>query len=325
MKMMKISLALLAGFMVSGLVQAATVPGPLVDAAWLAKNLKQVTILDVGTDPQSYAAKPVFAKDKKTGKDVLVKIGGHVPGAAFVDYKKVRVDREVNGVKVEMIIPVKADFEKFVQALGVNRDSAIVIVSDGLNNLDMTMATRLYWQLKYYGQDNMAILNGGLAQWITDGNDVSSEVAQPGAGNWQATAERKELLASSEDVAAAMKKKSVQLMDNRPISQYLGTAKQPYVYAKGHIPGAKSFPNEIMTEAGAPAKFLPTPELKQLASAMGIKTNKSTITYCNSGHLASGGWFIMHELMGNKSAKLYDGSMNEWTLEKRPVTAMKME
>ena len=58
---------------------------------------------------------------------------------------------------------------------------------------------------------------------------------------------------------------------------------------------------------------------------MGVKTDAKTITYCNSGHLASGGWFMMHELMGNKNVKLYDGSMHEWTLEKHPVTAMKME
>jgi thiosulfate/3-mercaptopyruvate sulfurtransferase len=304
---------------------ATNVPGPLVETDWLAKNLQHVTVLYVSPTPDLYTGQPVYAKDKKTGKPVLVKVGGHIPGAVYVDYKKVRVDRLVNGVKVEMIIPLKADFEKFVRDLGVNHDSAVVIVSDGMNNLDMTMATRLYWQLKYYGQDNMAILDGGLAQWIADGHAVSSDNVQPKAGDWKPTAERKELLADSEAVAMAMKKKSVQLMDNRPVSQYLGTAKQPYVYAMGHIPGAKSFPNELMNKAGAPAKFLPVSELKQLVGAMGLKTDKSTITYCNSGHLASGGWFIMHELLGNKSVKLYDGSMNEWTLEKRPVTAFKME
>ncbi len=41
--------------------------------------------------------------------------------------------------------------------------------------------------------------------------------------------------------------------------------------------------------------------------------------------LATGSWFVMHELMGNNNVKMYDGSMHLWMLEKRPVTAMKME
>ena len=97
------------------------------------------------------------------------------------------------------------------------------------------------------------------------------------------------------------------------------------MYMSMAIPGAKPYPNELFVAAGGPAKFLPTPQLKDLAKQMGVKTDAKTITYCNSGHLASGGWFMMHELMGNKNVKLYDGSMHEWTLEKHPVTAMKME
>ena len=95
--------------------------------------------------------------------------------------------------------------------------------------------------------------------------------------------------------------------------------------AAGMSAGAKSYPNELFVAAGKPATFLTTPQLKELAKQMGVKSDAKTITYCNSGHLASGGWFIMHELLGNKHVKLYDGSMHEWTKEHHPVTAMKME
>jgi thiosulfate/3-mercaptopyruvate sulfurtransferase len=187
------------------------------------------------------------------------------------------------------------------------------------------MATRLYWQLKYYGQDEIAILNGGMAQWLNERRGVDSKADKPQPGNWRATAERKELLATSADVANAVDKKSAQLVDTRSLPLYFGTGKKSYVYAKGHIPGAKPFPNELLTQPSVPAKFTPIDELRSLAKEMGVDTDANTITYCNSGHLASGSWFVLHELMGNKNVKLYDGSMHQWTMEERPVTSFKME
>ena len=252
-----------------------------------------------------------------------MKVGGHIPGAVLVDYKKVREDRMVNGKKVQKLIPEKAVFEALMQSVGLNKNSTVVIASKGENNLDMTMATRLYWQLKYFGFDNMAILNGGVAQWLTDKHKVTEAKSKPAKGNWTATAERKELLASSQDVEQAVSSKTTQLMDTRPVSQYWGTTyKKAYVYAAGHIQGAVNFPNELMTETSKPAKFLPKSDYQKLFSAIGVDANKQTITYCNSGHLASGGWFIMSELVGNKKARLYDGSMHEWTLEKHPVVSL---
>jgi len=306
--------------------QAAQIPGPLVDTGWVEKNLRNIVILDIRQNVKSFTAKPIIAVDKKTKKKSVVKVGGHIPGAVLVDYKKIRGKQKIKGLEIDKMLLGKEAMEKLIQAHGVNQDSMIVIASPGENDGDITGATRLYWQLKYYGHDNMAILNGGVAQWLLDGHKVSIAGSSPKTGNWKATAERKEILATSDDVAAATRDKSVQLMDNRPISQYLGAVyKKSYVYAPGHIPGAKSFPTELLTEAGAPAKFAAPEKLTDLTKAMGIDPKKTTITYCNSGHLATGGWFFMHEVLGNKNVKMYDGSMHEWTKEKRPVVSMKME
>jgi len=310
----------------STVAQAVQVPGPLVDTAWVAKNLSNVYILDVRENPKTFTSRPVVKVDKKTRKMTIVNVGGHIPGSVLVDYKKVRANKVVNGVKLEKMLPGKAAMEKFMQSLGAKQGSAIIIVSRGMNNLDMTGATRMYWQLKYYGQDNMAVLDGGIAQWIMDGHKVSLKPTKVKPGNWVATAERNDLLATSDDVAKAIKDGSVQLVDNRPLSQYLGVVyKKSYVYAAGHIPTAKSFPNELFTAPKAPAKFNSKAKLTSLSEAMGIDPNKTSINYCNSGHLATGGWFYLHEVMGNKNVKMYDGSMHEWTKEKRPVVTMKME
>jgi len=53
--------------------------------------------------------------------------------------------------------------------------------------------------------------------------------------------------------------------------------------------------------------------------AQGIDGKAAAIIYCNSGHLSSGPWFMMSELLGNSRVKLYDSSLHQWTLEKRPL------
>ena len=226
---------------------AVDLPGPLVETDWLAANKDKVAILDVRSDVKSFAAKPVFKVDKKTGKRSLVRVGGHIPGAGLVNYKKARASKPFKGQKLVGMLPDKAAFAALIQAAGVNDDSAVVIVTKGLSAGDMTMATRMYWQMKYYGHDAIAILNGGLAQWLTDGREVASGASTAAKGNWTPRAERAELLASSEDVAKASGEGSAMLVDNRSLDYYMGVNRKSYVYDKGHIPKAKVFPTSLMT------------------------------------------------------------------------------
>ncbi len=307
----------------AGAARAVAVPGPLVDTAWLARHLDEVLVMDVRGDPRTYAIPPRWQRDPRSGRRFLVQLGGHIPGAVLVEYKRVRAERVIDGRRVQKMLPPRAAFEKLMRGAGLDPGEAVVIVTEGYGPGDMTIATRVYWQLKYYGHDNVAILDGGLLQWLLEGRPVETARPKVQTGRWKAGAGRRELLATSEDVAQAMKAGDVQLVDNRALAQYFGLGKPPYVYAHGHIPGAKAFPNELFVsgEQGG-ARFLPPERLRALARRLGIDPERPTITYCNSGHLASGGWFVLHELLGNRKARLYDGSMHEWTLEGRPVATV---
>jgi thiosulfate/3-mercaptopyruvate sulfurtransferase len=324
MKTLKLLIFIITCSIASSLF-AITVPGPLADTDWLEKNTGKVVILDVRKDIKSFTAKPVYKRDKKTKKLKLVKVGGHIPGASLIDYKKVRAKKKIGGKEVTRMLPEKKAFEDIIQKAGVNKDSTIVIVTKGESYDDATIATRLYWQLKYFGHTNMAILNGGMAKWLMEGKKVSSKTGQITQGDWIASKEDTSILATTSDVNDALKNKKAQLVDTRDLNQYLGTYSKSYVYEKGHIPGAKLLPVELLTKHSSPATFTSADKFKIIASELNVDAEKPAITYCNSGHLASGAWFIMSELMGNKNAKVYDGSMHQWTLEKRPVTSMKME
>ena len=120
-----------------------------------------------------------------------------------------------------------------------------------------------------------------------------------------------------------MKNKNAQVIDARTADFYLGQSKKDYVYAKGHIPGAKNVSHTDLADPKSRA-FKSRDELKKMLAGAGLDAQKPAITYCDSGHLSTGQWFVMHELLGNKNVKLFDGSMHEWTKKpERPVSTQR--
>ena len=217
-----------------GLVQAVTLPGPVVSSDWLAANQSEVQVLEVRGDVASYTRAPEFEVDKKTGKKFLVEVGGHIPDSTLLDFKKVRVDRVIDGKKVKYLIPEKADFEKIIQSAGINSDKPIVLVPVALDISDVDEALRAYWQFKVYGEDNIAVLDGGMAGWLAEGRDFSVAPSVKTAGTWVGKAERKELIANSEQVALASKTGKSTLIDARQPVQYFGLNKRDYIRPDSH-------------------------------------------------------------------------------------------
>lgn len=289
----------LTGAFVTAQAYAIDVPGPLVDPQWVNQHKSEVVILEL---------------TKKSDK-------ANIPGAIAFDSKKMRVKRMEEGVKGKGLVPTKEQFEALVRAAGVNNGDAVVIVDAGKGASDASNAARLYWQFKYFGYDNVTILNGGEKAWQTAKLPYNKKAVKAVAdhkGNWTAGKIRRELIATTADVEAAVKNGGAQILDNRDLGQYLGTWHKSYVFAPGHIPGAKLFAMTTFTK-GESSTFFDAATYKNVGKAMGFDVTKPAITYCNSGHLSAGGWFILHEILGNKDAKVYDGSMNIWTLKKKPT------
>lgn len=291
--------------MITFTVSGAEAAYPLVDVTWLKANKDKVIVLDVQ------------AKDK----DFLAK--GHIPGSILVPWEQVRGKAKEGGLDLIKMLPSKTSFARLMKVSGVNDDSHIVITTSGANSKDLFLGTRLYWQLKYYGHDEVSMLDGGNAAWTEAKQMLStSQEAKPQVGNFTARAERKELLSTTADVQQLVKQGSKNLVDARTLDYHLGLEqKTKYVYDAGHIPGSKIVPHDILVQHGKAAKFRSTAQIKATLGAMGVDLNAGNVAYCNSGHLGSGLWFALHELSGNTSAKLYDGSMHAWTKgNTNPVT-----
>lgn len=302
---------------------ALQVPGPVVNAEWLTKNRGDVTVLDIRPNVKSFLLNPQYENDKKTGKKMLVELGGHIPDAVSVDPKTIRVERIIGGIKVKYMLPERADFEKMARQWGVQAGKPVVIVPAGQDATDMNDAARLYWQFKVFGEDNIALVDGGTSAWLAQGHEVVTTPTKAAEGNWVGKPERMEMLATSDDVEKAVANKSAQLVDARNASQYLGLSKRDYVFGYGHIPGAQNVSTDLLvTEGGDAARLLPVATYRDIFKLSGVDPQAPAITYCNSGHLASGAWFVLSEVIGNKQTKLYDGSMHEWTLEKRALQSV---
>ncbi len=302
----------------------ASLPGPVVDAKWLNAHKSEVIIVDVRDDLSGWVIAPRFIEDEKTGLKTLSEVGGHIEGALALDFGQVRASKSIEGKKIDKLLPGKAEVQELFQAAGINRGRPIVITSPGEAIDQIEAAARVYWTFKYYGAEQLALLDGGNAAWLSAGFPVSTSAqGKLARGSWEATAERREMLAEAADVELAIKNK-VQIVDARPLPQYLGLFyKKPSVSAGGHLEGARNFPGDVrFRSSGVAQVFLTAEEYRGVLKATGIAAQAPTVTYCNTGHMASGAWFIQSEILGTKNVRLYDGSMHEWTTLGKPVVGL---
>ncbi len=283
---------------------ASQLPGPLVDAYWLADNIDDVVVLDVRKDIESYTSE------------------GHISGAVLVNVKKVRVTRTIDGQELTRMMPGPEDFAAFMSAHGVSNDSTVVLTHRGEKAGNVAGAARLYWQLRYYGFDSVALLDGGNKAWTEALEELVSEPTEASPGQFTTGSSRKQMLATTADVENVVASGGATLVDTRPLRFHVGLDKRDYVYAYGHIPGSRNFPYEFLNPEKGMAKYLPVEEVESVMTALHIDPQSPMVLYCNSAYECSSVWFYLHELMGNTSVSIYDGSLHEWTMDKtRPMTA----
>lgn len=279
-----------------GMVQTALAADPLVDAAWVKANVGKLEIVFIDFQP------------------VTDYLRGHIPGAVNSNYGKDGW-REERTDKVPDMLPAKFDaLSEMIGKLGIDNNTHVVLVPPGMSSTDMGIGTRVYWTFKVLGHDNVSILDGGMAAWTKDkGNPLQAGAAKPEAKAFKVNL-RKEMIVTMDDVKKA-KAAGVPLVDSRPEDQYAGINRHPKATESGTIEGAKNLPNTWVTVNGT-GEFRKRQQLEQLYKVAGVPASGDQINFCNTGHWASVGWFASSELMGNKKAKMYDGSMVEWTMLK---------
>ncbi len=282
---------LLFMFCLPGLATAAQ--SSLVSVDWLAKNLnkKDMVILDVSE----------FIHYEK----------GHVPGAVKAFGPWMSMNREFVG----FMMPPEADLVDMIQGYGVSNDSFVVVYDEGITSKDTAKSARALWTLHALGLNNVAILDGGMAAWEQTEKPVSTKAAAPLGGDFtgkMVTAK----VATLADVKKKIGSSKVYFVDNRIADQYFGHEKNSEISRSGHIPGALLWPQSFMTIAGvdfAPSYFRDKEDLQKMAKGIHLPADKNieVITYSNHGLAAAMGYFVLHDLLGYKNVKIFDGSILE--------------
>ena len=223
---------------------------------------------------------------------------GHIPGAAHFDlFGLSLIDTTESPLKAFMYM-----IHHVLEMRGVSESKEVVFYDE---NSSMRAARGL-WFLEFFGHPNTRMLDGGIAAWKAAGGPVSTAAVAPKAATFK-TSERREVLATVDDVLRSLNKKEVAILDTRSQGEYLGT----HVRAArgGAIPGAIHI--EWTDNLDASGKFKSDAELRALYDKAGITADKEVISYCQGGYRAAHSYVALR-LIGFPTVRNYIGSWKEW-------------
>jgi thiosulfate/3-mercaptopyruvate sulfurtransferase len=260
----------------------------LVDAAWAQAHLSDpsVRFVEVDVDTTSYEQ-------------------SHLPGAVGWNWTSQLAD----GIRRD--IAGRGDFSALLSAGGIGPDTTIVLYGDNNN----WFAAWAYWQLKLYGHRDVRILDGGRKYWLDHGLPLSTDVPAHAATGYQLPEADFALRAFRDDILPRLSDSELVLVDVRAPAEYSGELLAPPGLSEtaqraGHIPGAASIPwAQTVREDGT---FKSVDDLAALYAAKGVTSDKDIIAYCRIGERSSHTWFVLHELLGYRRVRNYDGSWTEW-------------
>jgi len=185
-----------------------------------------------------------------------------------------------------------------------------VVVYD---DADATIAARGWWTLRYYGHQDVRVLEGGYRAWVGAGLAVTQADPEPEPGDFTARPGRMPVLDAAGAQAIAL---TGRLLDARSAERYRGET-EPVDPVAGHIPGAVSAPT--IGNVSADGTFAGPAELAARFAALGVTGDGPAVgAYCGSGVTAA------HEVLAlalaGVPAALYVGSWSNWVADPdRPV------
>ena len=236
---------------------------------------------------------------------------GHIPGAVYADLNRDLSDPPGGG-RGRHPLPDVETIATTLGRLGISSASHVVAYDDA----DGMYASRLWWMLKFLGHERVAVLDGGVAKWISEQRAVSTDAPAPTPVEFVASP-RHEMLASAADVGAMRGDPSRLLLDSRAPDRFRGE-NETIDPVGGHIPGARNrFFKLNVREDGT---MRPASELAvDFRHVLGAVTPEATVAYCGSGVTACQNLLAMAHA-GLTGAKLFAGSWREWVSEPdRPI------
>src|ERR671935_571678 len=166
----------------------------LVETDWVAEHLDDdgIRIVEVDENPALYAE-------------------AHIPGAIGFDWKQDLQDQ----VKRDFLGP--KEFGALFGSRGIANDHLIVLYGDRNN----WFAAYTYWYLKYYGHDNVRLMNGPREKWIDEGRPTTSDLPKYEPATFRAQPGDDAIRAKRDEVLGALGSQT-SLVDVRSPQEFSG-------------------------------------------------------------------------------------------------------
>ena len=254
---------------------------------------------------KDYIAKPdlVFLDIRE---ESLYKVR-HVYGAINFPYQndawRVRPIGQNNPRRTEQL------FDARMSELGITNESHVVLVHAGRMPADVEAAAHIYWYFKLMGHEKISIMDGGMVSLILDEGPVESRHRALATSDYKSKYNGL-LIARLSDVEAGVMGGAI-FIDYRSTPYFLGIARLEDIARYGTIPNSKNLPADwFTTDSGG--KIRPRVQLRKLYELREIPFGLPHIAFSNTTERAALGWFVAAEILGNKNAQLYEGSIREW-------------
>ncbi|WP_129114133.1 sulfurtransferase [Halegenticoccus tardaugens] len=229
---------------------------------------------------------------------------GHAPGAIGFNWETQLQDQTTRDILE------KDELEDLLGGHGISEDSTIVLYGDNSN----WFAAYTYWQLKYYGHEDVRLMNGGRDYWLDNDYPLTEEAPDFPEQEYTARGPYESIRAYRDDVEKAIDK-GLPLVDVRSPEEFSGEILAPpglqeTAQRGGHVPGARNI--SWAATVNDDGTFKSVDELRELYESQGVDDDQDVIAYCRIGERSSIAWFALHELLGYDNVTNYDGSWTEW-------------
>ena len=264
-------------------------PESIVTTDWVSEHGSNanVRLVEVDVDTAAYDA-------------------GHIAGAVGWNWKS-----ELQQTLSRDLVS-KEGMEQLLGSAGIGNGTTVVLYGDNNN----WFAAWAFWQMKYYGHDDVKLMNGGRAKWEAEGRPLTTDAANHGSKSYTAKTANEDIRAYRDQVLSEVNSSSINLVDVRAPAEYSGELLAPEALPQegaqrgGHIPSAANVPwGQAVAEDGT---FKSADDLQALYGGKGIDGSKETIAYCRIGERSSHTWFVLTQLLGHTNVRNYDGSWTEW-------------
>lgn len=268
-----------------------TVPEAIVSCDWLHENLNHPDLrLFDATLPKVTA---------NTNDDSLPL--GIIPGAQFFDVKGAFSDHEAQFPNT--MLPTSSFVHK-ARSLGISDASCVVIY----DRHGVYSSPRAWYMFRAVGFENVAVLNGGLPEWIAKGFALASEYKKNSLdGDLVAKVPQYEFV-STEAVQKAIESPNSLLLDARSMARFEGKAPEPRAGVRsGHIPNSVSLP---YSQVIAGTKMKSATALQEIYKVKNPE-EKPMVFSCGTGITACV-LALAAAVAGFENFVVYDGSWTEW-------------